>query len=110
MKIDFNAMEAKRIPNFKGGEKDLIAKIFADESGKVIYGQLEPGATIGLHTHDTSSEVIYMLDGIGTVVTDGVEETLEPGTATYCKKGHTHTLQNRSDSIITFLGVVPELG
>ena len=65
MLIDFNAMEEQVLPHFKGGEGAFLAKIREDELGKILLGRLEPGSTIGLHTHDTSSEVFYFLSGEG---------------------------------------------
>ena len=61
MIIDFNAVEEKINPNFKGGEKAFNAKITGDALNKIIHGRLEKGASIGLHTHETNSEIIYRI-------------------------------------------------
>ena len=36
MKLDFKAMDENWLANFKGGEKGLLAKMFADEQNKII--------------------------------------------------------------------------
>ena len=36
MKIDFNSIEERSIPNFKGGEKALAARMFTDGNGNDV--------------------------------------------------------------------------
>lgn len=107
MLIDFSKMEEKVIPNFLGGEGALRAKMRVDGLGKILHGVLEPGSSIGLHTHDTSSEIIYILAGAGKVLYDGAYEPLGPGSCHYCPKGHTHSLVNDSQGNLEFFAVVP---
>lgn len=51
MYIDFDGMQTKELPNFKGGEKTFRADMFDDGDTKIMRGRLESGASIGLHTH-----------------------------------------------------------
>ena len=60
MNFNYNEQEYEEFPNFKGGEKSLYAKMFHDEKNRIIYGKLIPGASIGVHTHETNSEIIYI--------------------------------------------------
>ena len=53
MNFNYNEQEYEEFPNFKGGEKSLYAKMFHDEKNRIIYGKLIPGASIGVHTHET---------------------------------------------------------
>ncbi|MGN0141116.1 MAG: cupin domain-containing protein [Roseburia sp.] len=108
MKINFNEMQAKTLPAFKGGEGSAIMKMYTDDLGKIMQGRLEPGSSIGMHTHDTSSEIIYILSGNGRVLYDDTEETLVPGECHYCPKGHTHSLINSGKEDLLFFAVVPE--
>ncbi len=108
MIIDFNNEKATVIPNFKGGEKSISAKMYFDGVNRILHGVLESGATIGLHTHETNSEIIYFLSGKGKVLYDGEYETVEQGMCHYCPKGHSHSLINDSDSDLVFFAVVPE--
>ena len=64
--------------------------------GKLEHAELtlEPGASIGLHTHQGNSEIIYILSGTGKVLYDGAYETLVPGACHYCPEGHEHSLIN----------------
>lgn len=108
MIIDFNKIEEKAISNFKGGEKEFNAKMNVDENNKIISGRLQPGASIGLHTHETNSEIIFFLSGTGKVIYDGEEEKVAAGLCHYCPQGHSHTLINDSDADLTFCAVIPE--
>lgn len=106
--IDFNTMAKTAMPNFKGGEKSLIAQMQFDGMNRIMTGCLEHGASIGTHKHETSSEILYVLRGVGTAVLDGTEETLLPGMCHYCPKGHTHSLKNNGSEDLVFFAVVPE--
>lgn len=108
MLIDFQKLEEKAIKNFYGGEKSTLAHLFIDEKNKIMFGKLEPGASIGLHTHQTSSEILYVLQGEGLVLYDGSSERLSKGLCHYCPKGHEHSLINDSNDDLLFLAVVPE--
>lgn len=106
--INFNTMAETPLHHFKGGEGDTNARMVADELNRIMKSRLEPGCSIGLHTHETSSEIIYVLSGTGTAILDGAEETLPPGTCHYCKKGQTHTFMNKGTEDLIFFAVVPE--
>ena len=107
MLIDFSAMEEQVIPGFLGGEGTFRTRMRVDELGKIMRAALEPGSSIGLHTHDTSSEIIYILAGKGKVLCDGEYEPLSAGSCHYCPKGHSHSLINDSDAMLEFFAVVP---
>ena len=108
MMIDFQSMPDTILPKFKGGEGQLVAKMLGDDLNRILYATLAPGHSIGLHTHDTSSEIMYFLAGKGTVITDGQSETVEAGLCHYCKKGSSHTLINDGEEDLVFFAVVPQ--
>ena len=96
------------MPEFKGGTKEFNARIFQDKDNKILYGKLAPGASIGPHTHETNSEIIYILSGTGKAVHNGAGEKLEPGICHYCPKGENHSLINDGDEDLIFFAVIPE--
>lgn len=107
MLLDYSAMETTHIPSFLGGEGTVHAQMRVDELGKILKGVLDPGSSIGYHTHETSSEIIYILSGTGKVKYDDGEELLKAGDCHYCPKGHSHSLINNSDGPLEFFAVVP---
>ena len=108
MIIDFNKIEDTIIPQFKGGEGRYIMRHYTDEKVKIMFGRLEPGSSIGLHRHETNSEVMYILSGVATFICEGEEETVMPGQVHYNPMGMQHTLINRGNEDVTFYAVVPE--
>lgn len=84
MYIDFENMQTKQLPNFKGGEKIFFADMFDDGNAKIMRGRLESGASIGFHTHEENCEIIFILDGTGKVKYDETEEKLSAGSCHYC--------------------------
>lgn len=108
MLVEFKNMKESINHNFKGGEKDFAVKMFNDDNNKIMMGRLENGASIGLHTHETNSEIIYILEGKGKVYYDGAFEVVEKGSCHYCPMGHSHSLINDSDTDLVFFAVIPE--
>lgn len=108
MKIKFENIEPTILPNFYHGKKETKAYMHVDELNRIMKGILIPGASIGLHTHDKSSEIIIIISGKGINICDDVEEVLEAGDCHYCKKGSSHTLINTGDEDLVFYGIVPQ--
>ena len=110
MIIDFPNMNVQSLPNFKGGEKEFSVQMFDDGTCKIMHGILIPGASIGLHTHDTSAEILFVIAGNGTLLDDGEQKPIRAGQCAYCPKGHNHSLINTNETTdLEFYATVPEL-
>ena len=107
MIYDLKNESAEVIPHFKGGDGSFIAKIHSDGVNKIIHGTLPPQSTIGRHTHEEDSEIIFILSGHGSVLDDDELLPLEAGQCHYCPKGHSHSLVNDGDEALVFFAVVP---
>jgi quercetin dioxygenase-like cupin family protein len=83
--------------------------MFNDGRVKIVKMTLKKGASIGLHQHITSLEVIYVLSGIATSIVDGVKEEVEKGNVIYCPKTKMHTIKNCHDKNLVIFCVIPEL-
>lgn len=108
MKISFEEMQEKIMPEFKGGTGSMAVKMYSDEAVKIMYNRLPAGSSVGLHIHEKNCEIVYILSGNGRALCDGVEELLGPGDCQYCAKGHSHTLLNDGPEDLIFFAVVPE--
>ena len=108
MILDFKAIPETEIKNFYEGEKAIFTHMFNDGNNRIMLAKLAPGASVGLHTHQGSSEVIFILEGTGKAIYDGQEEELKPGTCHYCPMDHQHTLINKGKKDLVFYGVVPQ--
>ncbi|MCQ2551639.1 MAG: cupin domain-containing protein [Clostridia bacterium] len=107
MLLDFKNLKSERLNNFKGGEKYVDAVMHVDEDNRIMYGALPPGGSIGLHTHEGTSEAIYVIKGNLKALYDGKEEYLSEGMCHYCEKGHTHTILNESAEDAQYFAVIP---
>lgn len=97
------------LDHFKGGEKHLEAKMFFDGTNRILtHARLIPGASIGMHTHDDSCEVIFILEGCGSIIEEDTNKAVQAGDCLYCPKGGSHSLVNDSDADLVFCAVVPK--
>ena len=108
MIIKFDEIKEKELQAFHGGEGALIANMFVDEKNKILRGKLVPGASVGVHRHIPSSEIIFILSGKGKSICDGKEELLFAGDCHYCPKGSEHCLINVGEEDLLFYAVVPQ--
>ena len=108
MLIDFNGIKEITIPGMNGGTGTMSAKMFMDEQEKIISAKIHPGGSIGLHKHETSDDINYVLSGTGRAVCDGQEEILKSGTCHICKKGSQHSIENTGDDDLVLLAIVVE--
>ncbi len=108
MKLELNKLPVKTMVNFNGGEKELAANMFIDDAGnKIFLGKLVPGGSIGMHKHETSCEIIYILKGNGKVLYNDEVEFVAKGDCHYCPKGQSHSLINNGEEDLEFFAVVP---
>lgn len=108
MLIDFNQKEEITIPGMNNGTGTMTSKIYMGDQGKVIPCSIHPGGSIGLHKHETSDDINYVLSGKGKAICDGQEEILSVGTCHICKKGSVHSIVNTADEDLVLLTIVVE--
>lgn len=108
MIIKFDEMEEQELKAFQGGMVALNAKIYTDGQNKILRGRLVPGASVGMHRHETSSEIIFLVAGKAKSICDGKEELLSVGDCHYCPKGSEHCLINVGEDEVLFYAVVPQ--
>lgn len=108
MKLDFPNMPETAQPNFKGGEGVTYTRMYSDSMNRIVMCRLPKGSSIGPHTHDTSSETIYIVEGQAKITLDGVEELYSPGQCHHCPKGCAHTTRSVGEEDLVLLGVIPE--
>lgn len=108
MLIDFNNIKEKTVPGMNGGKGSMTAKMYMSDAGKIIPCVIHKGGSIGMHRHETSDDINYVLSGNGKAVCDGKEEMLEKNTCHICKKGSQHSIINTGDDDLVLLTVVVE--
>lgn len=108
MLIDFNEIEEITIPGMNNGTGTMSAKMFMNEKGKVIPCKIHAGGSIGLHKHETSDDINYVISGRGQAMCDGKTEELVPGSCHICSKGSEHSITNVGDEDLIMLTIVVE--
>lgn len=108
MLLDFNMMPEATIPGMNGGTGTMTARMHMGAQGKLIRCAIHAGGSIGLHKHETSDDVNYVLSVTGKAICDGKEESLAPGTCHICKKGSEHSIVNTVEEDLVLLTVVIE--
>ena len=106
MEIRFNDIPEKVIHRMRDGEGAVHNHAYEDDYAKILFLTLEPGASIGRHTHDTNYEVFYGLSGKGKVLYEDTEEPMLPGCCHYCPQGHGHSLVNDGAEPLTVFALV----
>ena len=108
MRVDFNTLNEIKIPGMNNGTGEMSAKMFADGDGKIIPCRIHVGGSIGIHKHETSDDINYVLSGAGIAICDGIEETLSSGVCHICKKGSEPGIINTGNDDLVLLTVVVE--
>ena len=110
MLIARSDQSAKRIADCHGGKGVLwCAELLADyrkttAGFKYIHDNvLEPGASIGEHTHQGDEEIYAILAGRGVMKIDGRPAEVGPGDVCLTRSGHSHDLTCGNSGPMHFL-------
>ncbi|NLG25547.1 MAG: cupin domain-containing protein [Clostridiales bacterium] len=67
---------------------------------------LQPGESIGYHTHEGETEFYYFLSGSGRVSDDGEFFAVGAGDSMCTPSGHGHSVENVGDGELRFVAVI----
>lgn len=105
-------MKLETIENLQGGKgKAQLLEIFSQDElkGKCRLFKkitLEPGCSIGTHSHDQEEEIYYILSGKGIVEDNGKVFEIEAGDALKTGGGEFHSITNNGTEPLVFMAVV----
>lgn len=68
--------------------------------------RLEPGASVGAHSHHAEEDFYYCISGQGIVVDNGTEQAFTPGTLQITRSGETQAIKNTGETELVFLGAL----
>lgn len=69
----------------------------------IIYTEIEPGNSIGHHSHGDDEEAYIVLEGSGTVTVNGAKSPVKKGDVIINKPNWSHSLKNDSHEILKLL-------
>jgi len=98
--VDETSIEALDLPG-----RDLRWLVTQESTGAkhctMCVIEVQPGQTVRpAHSHPNSEEVIYILQGSGRVMIDGVVEPVKAGCAVLFPKGAIHMLRNSGGELM----------
>ena len=67
---------------------------------------INPGDSIGLHSHDNEEEIFYVISGKGEVNDDGVIDKLNPGDVLLTGDGAKHSVKNIGDEALEMIAII----
>ena len=106
MTINFNTLPPQTLPGMHGGTGEMTAILHEDEMRKIIPCRIHAGGSIGMHAHEDSDEINYVLYGTGIATCNGVEEPLFTDVCHICPKGASHSITNTGESDLVLLTVI----
>ncbi|MDE7278255.1 MAG: cupin domain-containing protein, partial [Oscillospiraceae bacterium] len=68
MLIEFKELTETAVPNLNGGEGTISAKMSVHKNCKMMIAKIPAGASIGMHIHETSDDINYVISGSGTAI------------------------------------------
>jgi mannose-6-phosphate isomerase-like protein (cupin superfamily) len=80
------------------GRKEKGIKFYHDN-------MLNPGVSVGEHTHENDEEMYIILNGIGVMKIDGKDQNVKDGDVCITRRGHSHSLANTGTIPMRFLVV-----
>lgn len=108
MLINFNEMQEHTYQGMNNGTGMMSAKMYMDKNCKIIPCTIHVGGSIGMHRHETSDDINYVVSGTGKAVCDGEEEILVPGVCHVCRKNSEHSIINTGNNDLNLITVVVE--
>ncbi|HAV13167.1 MAG TPA: hypothetical protein DCX06_06725 [Opitutae bacterium] len=111
MVINLQNVPADAAENVRGGIGTVHAHKLLDlYPGSAIKSvgvvRLEPGASVGDHSHTGDEDFYYCLSGAGIVIDDGIEHPFTPGTLQITRDGGTQAIRNTGETELVFLGAL----
>ncbi|MCL2069254.1 MAG: cupin domain-containing protein [Oscillospiraceae bacterium] len=98
--------------DFKGGSGKITLFGFMDEKEANGAGRLfaktviEPGCSVGEHTHEGDMEAYYFLKGKALVSDNGTDVILEAGDCHICADGQSHSIKNAGGDTLEYIAIV----
>ncbi len=106
LQIDFNKIDSMTFPGMNNGTGMMSARMYNDESYRIIPTAIHPGGSIGTHRQESGDDMNYIISGIGKAFCDGVVEDLKSGVIHICPQGSEHSIVNTGEEDLVMLTIV----
>lgn len=105
-------MAAENRPNMRGGagsvkvENWFKPEDFGARIRLCARLTLEPGSSIGNHTHEAEDEIYLVLSGSGRILENGAWSPIQAGDAILTGKGGSHSVENNGAEPLVIAAVI----
>ena len=104
-----NEIEWLQFEECHEGKGTLYCKSLLDgcDSTKFAFmhrDEIKAGVSIGVHRHEDTEEIYYLVSGKGILTYDEVEYQMMPGDISLCCIGHSHGFLATEDSVLIVVG------
>jgi mannose-6-phosphate isomerase-like protein (cupin superfamily) len=102
----------KVLTNFKDGIGNITMYHFLTEQEARGAGRLfvkttiQPGNSIGTHTHEGDMEAYYILKGKAQISDNGKDVILGPGDCNVCPDGQSHSIKNVGTDTLEYIAII----
>ena len=99
-------------PNMRGGQGAgrqqpyFMPQEFSTQLNAFTIVTLDPGVSVGLHRHEGSEEIYWILEGRGLARDDEAQVEMNVGDALLCQDGHQHAIENPGPGVLKMLAVM----
>ena len=97
MRIDFNEIDSVTFPGMNNGTGMMSARMYNDDSYRIIPTAIHPGGSIGNHKQNSGDDMNYIISGTGK---------LKPGVMHICPQGSEHSIVNTGEEDLVMLTIV----
>ena len=99
--------------NMRGGDKSVKITHYFDEANELMSParlcaqlELEPGASIGFHTHENEEEMFVVLSGRALIDDNGTEVEVSVGDTILTGNGAGHAVKSLGPDTLRMLAVI----
>lgn len=90
------------LANARGGEgtvdrRDYVLEGMPENAKMFAEIRLEPGCSLGTHSHIGEYEILFFKEGEITLNDNGTERVMHPGDFAICQDGECHGIANRTE-------------
>ena len=103
---DCKCSTSMTFPGMDNGTGMMSARLYNDDSYRIIPTAIHPGGSIGNHKQNSGDDMNYIISGTGKAFCDGMEEDLKPGVMRICPQGSEHSIVNTGEEDLVMLTIV----
>ncbi|MEO0562489.1 MAG: cupin domain-containing protein [Chloroflexota bacterium] len=92
-----NDVDWQADPRFPGVAVQVLISKTDTDAASLIHGRVEPGGEITTHTHETETEVVYVLAGSAAMTMGEDTFPLQAGASLLIPAGIPHSVKNDGD-------------